>query len=168
MYEKTNKYHHHERPAKKDMITGKFKVIGGSSNNIPDDKILFIPHAKFAKTYKSTWKFLDLVLTPTEYRIVHKMSMIAERCTNSLKPLNDETSIRKLAEHFNISKNLVKKVFAKLKGIGVYAEISYEEDFEERCFWILNPYISFNAELIPKLYLDVFDNTTIGKQFKNK
>ena len=166
-YERTIRLRHDEAAAKVNKRTGEFMEVAKRPNNIPDDKELFEPNAKFTKCYKRTWGFLKTILNDTEYRIVHEMSMMAKPRTNSLEPLNNATSLSYLADKFSISKTTAFRIFTKLKGIGVYAEISVEEDFEEKNFWILNPYISFNSRVVPAIYVEIFGNTTIGKQFKD-
>lgn len=165
MYTKELKLKDHESPAKVNNITGEITMVKHRLNNIPTGSEVFEKDAKFAKCYKRTWEFLKFVLSDTEYRIVHEMSMLAKPRTNSLEPLNDETSLNRLCEKFRITKSTASRIFSKLKGLGVYATIDVEYDFESAGFWVLNPYISYNSQVIDSLLVEIFSKTTIGKEF---
>lgn len=165
MYTKEIRLKHNEIAAKVNTETGEIKEITKRPNNIPEDKEIFERDAKFAKCYKRTWNFLKFILSDTEYRIVHEMSLQAKPRTNSLAPLNNETSLDRLCSKYRISKSTASRIFSKLKGLGVYAEIDVEYDFEAAGFWVLNPYIAYNSRVIDKLLVEIFSKTTIGKEF---
>lgn len=166
MYTQEIKLHHDEMAAKVNTSTGEVIPVKKYMNNIPPDKEIFEPTAKFAKNYTRTWKYLKLVLTDIEYRIVHEMTLRAKIGTNSLEPLSDNISIAELAEKFNINRRTAAKSFPKLKSLGVYAEVKVTTIDGDQHFWILNPYIAFNGRVINKTLIDIFDRTIIGINFK--
>lgn len=168
MYTQEIALQHDETAAKVNLRTGQITKLHKRANNMPEGSEVFEPKAKFVKEYYRTWNFLENVLTDREYRIVHFMTRKAKYQTNSLEPLNDDTSKTKLSEVFNIPRNSVPKLFKKLKSLGVYAEVSVEYDGVENTFWVLNPYIGFNGKFINSSLVEIFKPTTIGSVFYSK
>lgn len=166
MYTKEIKLNHNEIPAKVNTETGEITEVRSRPNNIPEGKEIFIKDEYFSKNYERAWLFLVENLTPTEIGIAVKMSLMTELNTNSLNPLDDNTSIRQLAEYFKISTKSVKKTFSKLFKLGVYASFHYchykRGEVKE---WIFNPYISFKGRLINSDIKYLFDDTEIGRLF---
>lgn len=167
MYTQEATLHHDETLYKKNQRTGKLTSLHKRANNLEEGTEHFEPKAKFVKEYYRTWSFLETVLSDREYRVVHFMTRKAKHQTNSLEPLNDETSQLKLSDTFNIPRNAVAKLFKKLKSLGVYAEVSVEYDGIENNFWVLNPYIGFNGKFINSSLIEIFKPTTIGSVFYN-
>lgn len=133
----------HERPAKIDMETGEVTEIADRVNNIPVGKRV-VKQKNFSKINIDVIPILRDNLSNIELGIVLQMIGIAEYNTNSLKPLNNDTTVRELSERFGVGINQVKKNFKNLFDLGVYAQLSIaRKDGNE--FWILNPYISFKG-----------------------
>lgn len=157
-----------EIPAKINTRTGEITEIKGRKNNIPEGKEHFMADEYFAKSYTKAWTYLIDTLKPVELKIAVKMSTMTEMNTNSLAPLDNKTSIRGLADCFNISTRDVKKTFDRLFNIGVYASFRYcHYKRGEVNEWVFNPYISFKGQLISSDIKHLFDNTEIGKLFNS-
>jgi hypothetical protein len=166
MYTKTLKLHHHEIPATINAITGEVKQIMQRPNNIPVGREVFQPDSLFTKNYQSSWKYLKNVLTNIELAAVVGMSLMAEPNTNSLKPLDDSTTIPELQEVLGCSKNRVKLILKKLFDLGVYGKFEISKDLEGyKKYWILNPYISFTGKLLESDIAKLFEGTKVHKAF---
>lgn len=160
------KLQHHEVPAKLDMETGSFEEIKKRSDNIPSDKEVWLSEATFTKTYNPSWKFLRAVLTPLEYTVAHTLALMAKANTNSLEPLNDDTTIPELIEVLGVSKNKVRPILNRLFSLGVYARFEVaRKDVPYTKFWILNPYLSFFGKLISSDIANLFKGTIIEKEY---
>jgi hypothetical protein len=147
---------------------GEMNEVKKKVNNIPKGKELFTPDKYFTKNYIKAWNYLLDNLTAIELKIALKMSVMAEYNTNSLIPLDNKTTMRDLAEFFNIGINTVKKAFHNLFKQGVYASFNYYHylrgDVEE---WIFNPYISFKGRLVDSDIKELFNDTKVAKAFFN-
>lgn len=166
-YESTIKLKHYESPAKINKQTGEVSEIETKKkvNNIPKDKILCNIN-NFTKLNCNVFPKLKALglLTMEEIGIVSYMCSIAEFNTNSLKPLNNETTLQDLADTFDIGKNRVKKVFDKLFNLGVYAQFKIAENGTKE-YWILNPNISWKGKLVTDSIFKQFEKCTISKLF---
>ena len=169
MYEKTIKLRHNEAVAKVDINTGEIIPEKKRPNNIPYGKEVFQHDASFSKSYEKSWNYLIDVLTPLELKVALIMSNMTEYATNSLSPLDNNTSYEMLIERFGISKGSVKKVLNKLFKVGVYASFKYSHYrrglVEE---WVFNPYVSFKGRLIDSDLKNLFSNTIVARYFLNK
>lgn len=159
------KLNNNETPAKVNTETGEIFEFKSKRNNIPIGREVFEPNALFAKQYANTWIFLETMLTPVEYKIVHRMSLKAKMNTNSLEPLSKNSTIADLSREFNVHRNHIPKIFKKLFELGVYAEFKVFKYGEEVDVWILNPYISFRGKLISSDIVSLFDGTVIEVKF---
>lgn len=149
---------HNESPAKVNEETGDVTIIH-KKNKLPEGKSTFMPD-NFTKLNLKILPYLLDVFNPIEIKIILKMIELSEFNTNSLEPLNQDTSLRKLSEIFDVSINRVKKYFEHLYKMGVYAQFKVHTT-DRKEFWILNPYISFQGKLIEdSIYLN-FRNTQI-------
>ena len=91
---------------------------------------------------------------------------MAEAYTNSLEPLNDETTINQLASLFGISRNKVTPTLKKLFQLGVYAKFEVvKPDVPYTKYWILNPFLSFNGRTLDSDIANLFIGTVIEKEF---
>lgn len=158
--------YHHEGPARVDLRTGEYSKIYSKKNNIPDGKEIFEGTALFRKDYTNSWKFLTKYLTPLEFKAAHTLALISKLNTNSLEPLNDDTTIQQLMEILLVSKNKVKPILNKLWELGVYGKFEIKEaDKPYTKYWIFNPYLSFSGKLISSDISNLFKNTHIAKAF---
>lgn len=167
-YTKEIKLKHNEVAAKVNVETGEIKEVTKRPNNIPEGKEKFIADEMFAKNYTKSWNFLLDNLSAVELKIAIKMSVMAEINTNSLSPLDNNTTIRELSEFFDIGINGVKKVFKHLMDVGVYASFKYghyQRGIVEE--WIFNPYISFKGKLINSDIKELFNKTKVAKVFNS-
>ena len=155
-----------ELPAKINAESGETTPILKKISNIPDNKLIFEPDALFRKDYNKSWEYLDSVLTPLEFKVVAKLCRMAKMNTNSLEPLNDDTTIQSIAEEFSIGRNKVTPLFNKLYKFGVYAKFEVvKTNVPYTKYWILNPYLSFAGKLIHSDIAKLFIGTMIEKQF---
>lgn len=136
-------------------------------NNIPDGKERFMADEMFTKNYIKSWEYLVDVLKPIELKIALKMANMTEMNTNSLSPLDSETSLSNLAEFFGISRTKAHDAFKTLFKHGVYATFEYSHYRRGKVKeWVFNPYISFKGKLINSDLKNLFDNTVVAKVFK--
>jgi len=160
-YTRQVKLKHNESAAVINKITGEIKEIDYIPSNIPTDKSL-LRYQHFNIVNSDLLKKLTKYFTMEEIGIISYMAAIAEFNTNSLKPLSNETSLRELAEIFNIKKDKIGKILSKLFKFGVYLQIKvHEEELKE--YWVLNPNISWKGRLRNDSIYIHFINTDISK-----
>lgn len=162
MYETTIKLKHEEIPAKINIKTGEINEIKKRPNNIPINKELWNP-GSFAKNFTSSWNYLLDNLSDKEISIVNRMVLMARPNSNSLEPLNNQSSVEEIAEKFHIHRNSVNKMFTSLLKHGVYAEFKFGSKTGIKHYWVLNPYISFKGKTISKSLSDLFRETIIAE-----
>lgn len=149
-----------EVAAKMDAVTGEVSVIK-KTNNLPKDKSI-LNYTNFSIVNNDAIRVLSQFMTNEEMGIIYKMINKADFNTNSLKPFSDDSSVRMLADEFNIGKNKVISIFKKLFEFGVYAHIMIcEEQYSQ--YWILNPYISWRGKLKNDSIFIQFSNTKLAK-----
>jgi len=165
MYEKTIKLRENEVAAKLNIETGEVSEVATRKNNIPSGKSK-LNYEKFGMLNIDASKRLEKHLSNIELSVVLKMISRCEFRTNSLKPLNDTTSIRLLADEFNLSVNTVPKVLKRLYDFGVYMQLRIVEDNEESNYWVLNPYIFWRGKLKDDSLFLTFSNTDLAKLLK--
>lgn len=158
-YKQTSTYNHDEVPARKSLKTGRFQELKKKDSTIPEGKRLVVQE-DFSKLGKKCVPFLKKCLSHEEISIVFQMIGIAEYGTNSLKPLNNDTTIRELSEQFGVGKNQVNKYFKNLFDLGVYAQFKIAKSGEKE-FWILNPHISFQGRTAEDSLYDNFKGTKL-------
>ena len=166
MYIQEVKLQDNEKIIKVNSETGEVTTIPKRINNIPIGKEIFEPDAIFRKDYTNSWKFLKRTLTPIEYKAAHTLAIMAKANTNSLEPLNDDTTIPELMEVLSVSKNIVKPILAKLWDLGVYGRFEVKQvDKPYTKHWIFNPYLSFSGRLIHSDIARLFLGTHCTKAF---
>lgn len=164
MYEKTFKLRDNEIPAKVNAETGEVVELKSRPNNLPLNKVVF-DGGHFKKTFESSWDYLLKKLSPVELKIVVQMSQMARMNSNSLNPLNNETSMSKIAETFNVDRRKVNTMFGKLFRLGVYAEFRFGSVDGIKHYWVLNPYISFKGKTIDIGIADLFRETKLAELY---
>src|SRR5574343_46053 len=162
IYDKPIKLQHNEIPGKINQETGEVKLIEKRKNNIPEGTSK-LEYQEFGILNLKTTKILEKHLSNLEFSVLLKMINRVEFNTNSLSPLNDDISIRQLAEVFNLSVNTVPKLFKKLFDLGVYMQLQISEDNESKQYWVLNPYIFWRGKLVKDSLFYTFKNTDISK-----
>lgn len=151
-----------EIPAKINLETGELTEVKAKSSFIPDGYSR-LNYKHFGMLNLDVTKKLENYFTNTELSVIFKMISRCDFNSNSLKPLNDDMSLRDLADEFGISKSSVPKVFSKLFSMGVYATFRITEDQEEQLYWILNPYIFWRGRLRNDAIFNHFNKTDIAK-----
>lgn len=158
-YSQTFTLKHDEAPAKIKKRTGEVVELKKRPNNIPKGKHV-LKQENFAKINVKTIPYLIDNCSKLELAIILQMVGKAEFGTNSLKPLSNDSSIRDLADEFDISKNTVKKTFEHLYSLGVYAQFKVCKG-DNKEYWILSPYISFKGKLTDDALVNNFKGTKI-------
>lgn len=177
-YERTIRLRHDEIAAKKNMRTGEFMEVIKRANNIPDNKELHFTTGKYAKFYNEAMNYILEVFSPIELQVIFKMVSMSSMYSNSLRPLNDNTSVADLSKTFGIHRNNVKRILDKVKSHGVYAvfevdnapisfdpnDIStFNKESRQVDYWVLNPFIVFRGKTIDSALVDLFRNTKLTK-----
>jgi len=162
MYSKTVKLKDNESLAKIDLETGELIELGNKVNNLPDGKSK-LDYNNFSIINNEMLKVLLEECSTTEIKIILHMIYLSDFNSNSLKPLNDQTSNLELSKIFNINDKTVKTVFEKLKYLGVYLQLNITEIDGHKEYWILNPYISWKGKLKRDSLFLTFKNTRIVK-----
>lgn len=169
MREVTIRLQDDEIPAKVNKRTSEITEVNSRPNNIPDGKEVFEAGGIFLKTYTKSWRFLQSKLTPFEFKVAFQLAMMAKANTNSLEPLNDDTTVNQLADILNVSRNKVTPILNKLFKLGVYAKFEVvKPDVPYTKYWILNPYLSFSGKLIYSDIADLFKGTTIELEYSRE
>lgn len=162
MYTQQLRLNDNEIPAKINLDTGELIHEAKKSNNIPEGYSK-LDYKEFGMLNLDISRKLENYFTNTELSVIFKMISRCDFNTNSLKPLNDDMSLRDLADEFGISKSSVPKVFSKLFSMGVYGTFRISEHKEETLYWILNPYIFWRGRLKNDSIFIHFSNTDISK-----
>jgi hypothetical protein len=166
MYEISLKLNHDEKASKVNINTGEITILEKKPNNIPANKEVFEPKALFKKDYTKSWIYLKSKLSAFEFSVAFELALLAKANTNSLEPLNDDTTVQQLVERFSISRNKVKPLFNKLWKLGVYGKFEvYDATKPYTKYWILNPYLSFSGKLINSDIASLFRGTEIALNF---
>lgn len=159
---------HHEVPAKVDLETGEVKIISKKDDNIPEDYEIFEPDAYFQKHYTTSWQFLRLKTSNIEFAAATRLAIMAKANTNSLQPLNDESTIETLVHVLGVSKNKVNLVLRKLFDLGVYGKFEVSNKaIGYHKYWVFNPYLSFSGQLIKSDIANLFRGTEVASAFYN-
>ena len=169
MYSRTIKLEDNEIPAKINKETGEIieEKQPRKYNRLKEGETMVLPEALFHKGFDFTNQFLMSKLNKTEWWILSVMISKAKPNTNSLEPLDDETSFRELELIFNTDRRILRAALKKLFDLGVYARFSVAE-VNNPCqtYWILNPYISFKGRVTRTDIIRLFDNTIIALEYK--
>jgi hypothetical protein len=161
-YTETIKFKHHQSPAIYDGITGEYKQVK-TKNKLPEGKVKYQEKGMTDSFSKLNNKILDYLLdvfNPIEIKMIIKMIELSEFNSNSLDPLNNDYSLRELAIFFGVSRDRIKTYLDHLFKMGVYAQFKVYADGKKE-FWILNPYIAWQGELIDSGLKANFKNTKI-------
>lgn len=162
MYTTNLRLKHNEIPAKVDIDTGEVLTINRRPNNFPDGKSK-LDYEEFGMINIKMLRVLREECSRTEISIIMHMVDLSEFGTNSLRPLNDETSYRELGKVFDLDHKTIKDIFVKLKYLGVYLQLNITEVDGAKEYWVLNPYISWKGRLKTDSLFITFANTRIVK-----
>ena len=157
-----------ELPAKVDRETGEVTIATKLPNNIPLDSEIFEKDAIFQKSYSNSWRYLEATLSNLEYCVANRLALMAKANTNSLEPLNDETTIDTLVSVLKIGKNKVNTVLKKLFELGVYGKFEVVKvGVPYTKYWVFNPYLVFSGKIIKSDIARLFEGTEVEKAFNN-
>ena len=168
-YEVNLKLEHNESPAKVNMATGEICMLSTKKrfSNLKDDENIILPKGKFTKVFDVTRSFLLERLSKTEWWVLSIMIERALPGTNSMEPIDDDTSMRELERIFKTDRQVLKRALDKLFDIGAYANYSISESGERKKYWLLNPYVSFKGRKSNSDIMKIFDKTDIAVYYKN-
>jgi predicted transcriptional regulator len=164
MYEKVIKLKHHEKAAKINLETGAVEEIEGKERVVkkPKDPTMnfFISSESYSRFFTKAWLLLETQTTDVEFKVAYKMSMMAHAYTNSLEPLRPESTMKELADFFNVDRRKILTIIEKLFKLGVIGKFQVYDRFENHHnYWVFNPYLSFNGKIIKKDVQGLFDKT---------
>jgi hypothetical protein len=170
MYKQEINLAHEEVAAKVNLTTGELQILKKQVNNLPDGKVPFGKDEKYwRKSFDPSWDFLETVLSDLELRVVQKLCRMAKMNTNSLEPLNDETTQIEISEQFNIDRRKAKSLFKKFHDLGIYGKFDVVREGQEYTkFWILNPYLSFGGKLIHSDIAKLFEGTKLTNEYNKR
>ncbi len=163
---KTIELEDNEKPAIINLESGELTLIKEYHNNLPEGKSVF-EISSFTKLNTEAITVMKELLTKDECFIVLQMIQMAEFNTNSLRPLNDDTTQKELSELFEVGKNQIQKYIKHLFDIGVFAQFKISK-YGLKEYWILNPYISFKGKTIEDTIFKNFSNTIITDKILKK
>jgi hypothetical protein len=164
MYTKEIKLNDNEIAGRINVETGEITPLGARPNNLPKDKSK-LKYDSFSIVNINTQKLLQSLFNHEEYSIINYMISLAEINTNSLDPINDNTTIKELSEIFKINRNKTAKIMHKLYTHGVYLQINYYSYARKRevKYWVLNPNICWRGRLVNDSIFNHFKDTLISK-----
>lgn len=162
MYKQEVKLQDNESLCKVNKDTGEWSELKKAINTLPIGTELIRGKAIYHQTFDDVDDYLCRKLTAVEYRVVCIMSRMAAFKTNSLAPLDDETSTYELQSYLRVDRKKVKETLRKLYLMGVYGVFKVSQrDNPYKHYWILNPYISCKGNIIEKDVKDLFNGTEI-------
>lgn len=154
-----------EKLAKINIETGEIKEINISATRKPRDKSMDYFNSKnvYQRYFTKAWGLLMTQTNDLEFRAATMLGMMAKAYTNSLEPLNPDSTAKELSDYLHIDRRLVLGVMTKLEKLGVIGTFGvYNRNEVYQGFWIFNPYLSFNGKIIKKdvdvLFKDTYYN----------
>ena len=105
--------------------------------------------------YSNAWSLLVSQLDEKSFMVAYKLSLMAKKHTNSLEPLNDNTTALELSSVFSVDRRYVHKIINDLIEKGVIAK--------NKNYWCFNPYLLSNGGKIHKDIPNLFIDTVYAK-----
>lgn len=162
-YERTYQLKHNEAPAKINMETGEVKKIGEARGKPNPDFQKFDLMPVYHRLNPVAWEFLESQTTDSELKCALKLAHLAKAFTNSLVPLNDETTLVDLSDTLGVNRNIVERHIDRLFKLGVIGKFEVYDDKQRHTkYWVFNPYLAFNGDKIRRDVVTLFDKTTIA------
>ncbi len=150
---------HNEIPAITNVETGETRTL--PRGNKSRDSVKFDLMPSYQRRYPKAWELLKTQTSDAEYKCADTLALMAKAYTNSLIPLNDDTTAVQLSEIFHVSRNIVSKYIDKLFKLGVIGKFEvYDANKIHHKYWVFNPYLSFNGDKIKRDISSLFDETT--------
>lgn len=155
---------HDEIPAKINARTGEVTQLSKLPIENKSNEKKFDLMKTFKRYNELAWELLETQTTSKEFAIAHKLALKARAYTNSLQPLNCDTTVLHIAEELNEDRRTVMKKIDKLFKLGVLAKFEvYEIGEKHTKYWVFNPYLAFNGKVIKKNVENLFSNTSYAK-----
>lgn len=146
--------------------TGEATELKSKTNYTSTDSEKWIPSAIFKKDYVESWQYLKEELSAIEFKAAYSLALLAKANTNSLQPLNDDTTYTALTEILDVSKNKVDSVLKRLWNLGVYGKFEVvDPSVNYTKYWLLNPYLSFSGQVIKSDIGNLFKGTRIAREY---
>lgn len=154
---------HNKRVYLEDIETNELTPITISkkpSNGMKKFDLMNTYHRRNTKA----WNLLETQTTTKEYQVADKLAKLAKAFTSSLEPLNPDSTISEIAQILNENRRTISKVIDKLFKLGVIGKFEvYDSNQQHTRYWIFNPYLSFNGNVIKENVPTLFDNTYYAK-----
>lgn len=174
-YELTIPLNHNEGVAVVNIETGELgKTMVGKKRGRPrksfqdKEEEVWLPGAVFQKHFPQSWRWLRLNTTDSEFKAAFALANMAKAYTNSLEPLNDATILTDLVLATGVNRNIIGYTMHKLWKLGVYAKFEvYDKSKPYTKYWILNPYLSFNGQVIKSDIASLFKGTYVAMAYRN-
>ena len=154
---------HDESLAVIDKTSGEVREIKTKEPRQTNDSDKAPSIELFQKCYTNAWKLLLTQLNDKEFVVAYKLGVMAKAYTNSIEPLNDDTTAIDLSETLGVDRRYVHKIIDKLFKLGVIAKFECYNGRMHSKYWIFNPYLMFNGKLIQKDIPTLFSDTVYAK-----
>ena len=151
---------HDEALLKKNMRTGVITDL--SVKRISNNKTLvnYVAPDVFQRRYPKAWDLLETQTTDKELAVAYKLAKKAQAFTNSLQPLSPDSTITELSEELRVNRNIIGKIIDKLFKLGVIGKFEvYDRHETHHKYWVFNPFLSFNGNVIKHDLYPLFENT---------
>lgn len=151
---------HNEIPAKINVETGEVKSVGKKRGKPNPDFQNFNLMNVYTRFNDKAWQLLKTQTTDSELKCALTLATMAKAYTNSLVPLNDDTTQSDLAEILGINRKTVNKHIDKLFRLGVIGKFEvFKADEIHTKYWVFNPYLAFNGDKIRIGVSTLFEGT---------
>jgi len=161
-YDTTVGVDHDETLMAVNQRTGEVREINTSSSRKKRNNgmIKFDLMESFTRINTKAWNLLKTQVSDKELAVAFKMAVQAEAYTNSLRPLHPESTISFIAEYLGQNRNTIMKFVDKLFKLGVIAKFEvYNKNEVHTKYWVFNPYLAFNGNVIRQDVKTLFDGT---------
>lgn len=112
----------------------------------------------------AAWDLLETQTTNQEYMVADKLAKLARAYTSSLEPLDPSSSTSDIAEFLSVGRKYVDSNIDKLFKLGVIGKFEvYNANEQHTKYWVFNPYLSFNGNVIKAGVPTLFDETIYAK-----
>lgn len=159
-YKQTIELNNNESLAKVNNETGEVTTFQSNKRKLPEGKSK-LDYDNFSIINNNMLKVLFKECSASEIKVILHMIYLSEFNSNSLNPLNNETSHRELGKIFDLDHKTIKTIFTSLKTLGVYLQLNITEVDGVKEYWVLNPYISWKGKLKSDSLFLIFANTKI-------
>lgn len=159
-YTQSVELNNNETLAKVNTETGEVTTFQSNKRKLPEGKSK-LDYDNFSIINNNMLRVLFKECSSSEIKVILHMIYLSEFNTNSLNPLNNETSHRELGKIFDLDHKTIKTIFTHLKELGVYLQLNITEVDGVKEYWVLNPYISWKGKLKSDSLFLTFANTKI-------